>query len=46
MFRYKSISGRSLRARTHSAQKTEVRVGCLVLNRMTRLGVPVWQRVT
>jgi len=46
MFRYKAILGRSLRARTLSAQKTEARVGCSVLNRMTRLGMPVSQRVT
>jgi len=34
MFRYKAIIGSSLRARTLSAQKTETKVGCLVLNRM------------
>ena len=27
------------------AQKTEARVGCSVLNRMTRLGMPVSQRI-
>jgi hypothetical protein len=46
MFRYKALISRSLRARTLSAQKTEARLGCLVLNRMTRLGMPVLQRVT
>ncbi len=44
MFRYKTIIGRSLRARTLPAQKTEARVACSVLNRMTRLGRPVSRR--
>ena len=45
MFRYKAVIGRGLRARTLPAQKTEARVGCGVLNRMTRLGMPVSQRI-
>jgi hypothetical protein len=45
VFRYKTIIGRSLRARTLPAQKTEARVGCSVLNRMARLGMPVSRRV-
>src|ERR1044072_2361758 len=45
MFRYKAIIGRGLRARTLPAQKTEARVGCGVLNRMTRLGMPMSQRI-
>ncbi len=45
MFRYKAVTGRSLRARTLPAQKTETKVACSVLNRMTRLGLPVSQRV-
>jgi Transposase DDE domain len=44
VLRYKTIIGRGLRARTLPAQKTEARVGCSVLNRMTRLGMPVSQR--
>ncbi len=44
VFRYKAIIGRSLRARTLPAQRTEARVACAVLNRMTRLGRPVSQR--
>jgi hypothetical protein len=44
VFRYKTIIGRGLRARTLPAQKTEARVGCSVLNRMTRLGMPASQR--
>jgi Transposase DDE domain len=45
VFRYKAIIGRGLRARTLPAQKTEARVACPVLNRMTRLGMPVSQRI-
>jgi len=45
MFRCKAIIGSSLRARSLPAQKTEAKAGCLVLNRMTRLGMPVSQRV-
>jgi len=45
MFRYKALIGPGLRARTLAAQKTEARVGCAVLNRMTRLGRPVSQRI-
>ena len=41
MFRYKTITGRRLHARTLSNQKTEVRIGCAVLKRMTSLGMPV-----
>ena len=42
--RYKAIIGRGLRARTLPSQKTEARVACAVLNRMTRLGMPVSRR--
>ncbi len=45
MFRYKVLIGSSLRARTLPAQKTQTKVGCSVLNRMARLGMPVSQRV-
>ncbi len=45
VFRYKAIIGRGLRARTLPAQKTEARVACSALNRMTRLGMPVSQRI-
>ena len=41
MFRSKATIGGSLRARTLPAQKTEAKVACTVLNRMTRLGMPV-----
>ena len=42
--RYKAIIGRRLRARPLCAQRTEARVACSALNRMTRLGMPVSQR--
>jgi transposase len=45
MFRYKTIIGRRLHARTLSNQKTEARIACNVLNRMTSLGMPVSVRV-
>jgi hypothetical protein len=45
VFRYKAIIGRRLRARALPAQKTEARVACSVLNRMTRLGMPASQRI-
>jgi hypothetical protein len=45
VFRYKMIIGRRLRARTLPSQKTEARAACSVLNRMTRLGMPLSQRI-
>ena len=45
MFRYKTIIGRRLHARTLSNQKTEAKIGCAVLNRMTSLGMPVSVRI-
>jgi hypothetical protein len=45
VFRYEAIIGRGLRARTPPAQKSEARVACAVLNRMTKLGRPVSQRI-
>jgi hypothetical protein len=41
MFRYKTIIGRSLHARTLSNQRTEAKIGYKILNRMTSLGRPV-----
>jgi hypothetical protein len=38
--RYKSIIGRRLRARSFAAQKTEVAIGCTVLNRMLACARP------
>jgi hypothetical protein len=45
MFRYKTRIGPTLRARTLTRQKTEARLACFVINRMTELGRPIWRRV-
>ncbi len=38
-YRYKQIIGSKLKARKFSRQKTESRIGCIVLNKMTSLGM-------
>jgi hypothetical protein len=45
MFRYKTVIDRRLHARTLPNQRTEAKVGCNVLNRMTGLGMPVSARI-
>jgi hypothetical protein len=45
MYRYKTIIGRRLHVRTLSNQRTEAKIGCNVLNRMTSPGMPVSFRV-
>src|SRR5208283_2660540 len=45
MFRYKTVIGRRLHARTLSNQRTEAKIGCAVLNRMTNLGMPISVRI-
>jgi transposase len=45
MMRYKTVIGRCLHARTLPTQKTEAAAGCKVINIMTRLGMPVSQRI-
>jgi transposase len=45
MFRYKTVIGRRLHARTLPSQRTEAKVGCNALNRMTGLGMPVSARI-
>jgi transposase len=45
MFRYNTIIGRRLNARTLPNQRTEAKIGCNVLNRMTGLGMPTSARV-
>jgi transposase len=45
MYRYKTIIGRRLHARTLSHQKTEAKIACTVLNRMTNLGMPISVRI-
>ena len=44
-FRYKSIIGDGLRARSPARQGSEVVLGCEILNRMTALGRPVSYRI-
>ena len=45
MYRYKTIIGRRLHARTLPNQRTEAKIGCNVLNRMTWLGMPATVRI-
>jgi hypothetical protein len=40
MFRFKTIFGDHLNARETQRQKSEARIKCSALNRMTRLGMP------
>ena len=44
-FRYKSIIGDGLRARSPAGQGSEAVLGCEILNRMTTLGRPVSYRI-
>ena len=44
--RYKSVIGRRLRSRNLEAQQTETAIGVKSLNRMTRTGRAVYQRVS
>ena len=44
-FRYKSIIGDGLRARSPAGQGSEVVLGCQILNRMTALGRPASYRI-
>jgi hypothetical protein len=45
MYRYKTVVGRRLHARTLPNQQTEAKIGCSVLNRMTTLGMPATVRI-
>jgi hypothetical protein len=45
MYRYKAIVGRRLNAWTLPNQRTEAKIGCTVINRMTGLGMPATVRV-
>jgi hypothetical protein len=40
IWRYKGLIGSRLRARSFTAQQTEVAIGCIVLNRMLACGRP------
>jgi hypothetical protein len=45
MYRYKTIIGRRLHARILPSQRTEAKIACNVVNRMTSLGMPLTGRV-
>jgi transposase len=45
VYRYKTIIGRRLHARTLPNQRAEAKIGCNALNRMTKLGMPVSVRI-
>jgi hypothetical protein len=45
MYRYETIVGRRLHARTLPNQRTKAKIGCNVLNRMTGLGMPASARI-
>src|SRR5207249_974157 len=45
MFRYKVILGGTLQARETNRQKTEVRVGCKILNQMLQLAKPKSEKI-
>ena len=40
VYRYKTIIGREMRARTLARQRVEHRIGCEILNKMTAMGMP------
>jgi hypothetical protein len=40
MYRFKQLTGSSLQSRTFARQRTEAFVKCLVVNKMTKLGMP------
>ena len=44
--RYKTVIGRRLHARTLPMQKAEAAAACKVINVITRLGMPISQRIT
>jgi hypothetical protein len=45
MFRYKTVIGRRLHARILANQRTEAKIECNVVNRMTGLGMPASARI-
>jgi hypothetical protein len=45
MYRYKTIIGRRLHARILPSQRTEAKIACNVVSRMTCLGMPVMVRI-
>ena len=45
MYRYKTAIGRRLHARTLPNQRTEAKIACNALNKMTTLGMPISIRI-
>ena len=45
MYRYKTVVGWRLHARTLPNQRTEIKIGCNLLNRITTLGMPANVRI-
>lgn len=41
MYRIKQLTGSNLKSRSYDRQRTEAQVKCLVINKMTKLGMPV-----
>jgi len=41
IYRYKTIIGRKLHSRNFDNQQTEAKIGCNILNKMVRIGMPV-----
>ena len=44
-YRYKTIIGRKLRARTEQGREVEAKIGCKILNRFIEFGKPTSERV-
>jgi Transposase DDE domain len=40
MYRIKQLTGNTLRSRTMEAQRTEAYIKCMIINKMTKLGMP------
>ncbi len=45
IYRYKSIIGGAMKSRTIAGQRAEARIGCKILNTMTRFGMPESYRI-
>ena len=45
VYRYKTIIGPDMKARTLAGQRVEARLGCQILNRMAELGMPETRRL-
>ena len=46
IYRNKVIVGRQMKARTLAAQRAEARLGCRIINKMAKLGMPQSHRAT